>query len=175
METVEVEARSVEAGTQVRHELAMVGRYRQTNAEADRLEAAAAGTSEAARVQDEARLTRWVATASNRVTLSFEWLNLKNPGAAAVYDDETRLETLLQAKEYLAVGRSQPRHTAAAADWHHARSERYALCAVATIGLLVLLTVARISPVRLRPWVASIAVAAGAVVIPVLAFSEWRV
>ncbi|MFF4434794.1 hypothetical protein ACFYZ4_37265 [Streptomyces sp. NPDC001513] len=172
LQTTEVEARLVTADAQVRHELALVSRYRQLNAEADRLEVTAEEV-DALQMQDEARLMRTVADASNRVSLAFDWENLKVIGKGAEYDENLRRELILQATEYLTVPRGQPALTASSADRHRARSERYALSVVATIGLVVLLTVARVSPVRLRPWVACIGAAVGVMVIPLLVFTQW--
>ncbi|MER6518512.1 hypothetical protein ABT246_16860 [Streptomyces sp. NPDC001553] len=169
LETVDVRSRVVSADTRVRHESAMVGRYRQLNAEAGRLEAGALGAPDASRIRDEARLMRMVAEASSRATRAFEWSRLKQSGERAKYDYEGRLQDILQSSEYLNLPAGQPALTAAAADRHHAQSQRYALCIVATITVLALLTVARISSVRLRPWIAGLSMATGLVAIPVLA------
>ncbi|MBP2040892.1 hypothetical protein [Streptomyces avidinii] len=174
LETVEVKSDLVRADTQVRHERAMVGHYRQVNAEADRLEAEATqDLPDASQLRDEASLMRMVADASSLV--SFDWSRLEGTGANAKYNYKGRVEDILQTTEYLSVPKSQPVLTAAAADRHRARSERYALCVVATLVLLALLTVARISPVWPRRWIAGISMVAGVVVIPMLVFTEWGV
>ncbi|MET9839526.1 hypothetical protein ABZZ01_17255 [Streptomyces virginiae] len=174
LETVTVKSRLVEADIQVRHERALVGRYRQSNAEAGRLEAEAQGAPDAAPLLDSATLMRRVARASSEVGAAFDWSKLRGVGEQATYDYEGRFQDVLQSLEYGSnVPGDQPALTAAAADRHRARSERYALGVVATISVLTLLTVARIGPVRLRPWIAGAGTVAGVVVIPVLVFTEW--
>jgi hypothetical protein len=163
LQTAEVQHRQVPAEVQVHAENLAATRYRRLLAEADALDQRAAALTasgrqvEAARWADDAVTLR--ALADNISHLTFDVRGLDGNTAAARFDSERRLQTILGFGQADSVPPDQPGATAGSADRHRALSQWTVACVAGLLGVLVLLTLARLARATWRPWLLGIAAA----------------
>ncbi|WP_326645138.1 hypothetical protein OG884_12250 [Streptosporangium sp. NBC_01755] len=142
VETVQVQSSRVVAIARSRSEGSQIAQYRVLNAQADAVES----TDPA-----QARLLRRQADG----LLAAEWIDIRyrtGIGATATWNHELRQDAIIRVNEYMSVPQGQPELTVRKADDLHDRSGELALCVVASILVIVGLTVARlVPPERWRP------------------------
>jgi hypothetical protein len=148
IETILVEQRSAGAGASTYALGGLAARYRRMLAEAEALQASD---------PQRAERTRQVAAGLAAQSGLYEFLT--GPGAAGRFDYDARLEAALHYSDVVAIPADQPARTAANADALRNRSRTLAMGAVGMLGVVVLLTVARV--VRRDIWRIGLVTAAG--------------
>jgi len=133
IETILVQQRRTGASTQTHANGDLAARYRSLLAEAEALEA-----TDPAR----AAVTRQLANAIANQTGIAEFLS--GTGASGRLDYRANLEAALHYSDVMAVPLDQPDRTAARADAYRDRSQALAMGAVGMLGVVVLLTLARV-------------------------------
>jgi hypothetical protein len=132
-ETILVQQRQAGASTQTFANGDLAARYRRLLADAEALEATD---------PERAAVTRQLAAAIANQTGILEFVS--GPGASGRFDHQANLEAALHYSDVLAIPPDQPDRTAARADAYRDRSQALALGAVGMLGVVVLLTLARV-------------------------------
>jgi hypothetical protein len=133
IETILVQQRRTGASTQTYANGDLAARYRSLLADAEALEATD---------PERAAVTRQLATAIANQTGIVEFLS--GTGASSRFDYGANLEAALRYSDMMAIPLDQPERTAARADTYRDRSQALALGAVGMLGVVVLLTLARV-------------------------------
>jgi hypothetical protein len=133
IETILVQQRRSGASTQTFASGDLAARYRRLLADAEALEA-----TDPAR----AAVSRQLANSIANQTGILEFLS--GTEAESRFDYQANLDAALHYSDVLAIPPDQPDRTAARADAHRARSQALALGAVGMLGVVVLLTLARV-------------------------------
>lgn len=165
LETVIVQKNQAQVEARLRSEQSYYARSRVNEAAADELDSAAdqarsQGREEDARsLEDQAQVFREL---SRSLQNFFATQYVTGEGADARFDEARRQRDLL--RQDLEASQVDPEQTVAEANRLHARSERFVRWIVVFVAVVVLLTVAQLSKVTVRPFLA-----AGASVVYVIA------
>lgn len=165
LETVIVQKNQSKVEAQLRSEQSYYARSRVNEAAADELDSAAdqarsqGREADARSLEDQAQVFREL---SRSLRDFFATQYVSGEGADARFDEARRQRDLL--RQDLEASQVDPEQTVAEANRLHARSERFVRWIVVFVAVVVLLTIAQLSKVTVRPFLA-----AGASVVYVIA------
>lgn len=165
LETVIVQKNQSKVEAQLRSEQSYFARSRVNEAAADELDSSAdqarsqGREADARSLEDQAQVFREL---SRSLQDFFATQYVSGEGADARFDEAKRQRDLL--RQDLEASQVDPEQTVAEANRLHARSERFVRWIVVFVAVVVLLTIAQLSKVTVRPFLA-----AGATVVYVIA------